>query len=180
MFGQLPDRKVMTLGRWVWAIACLALFGTVLALFAAMPPGLRKDPQLRDPQNLPVWSLLLDVMAIMVLALFAPLLVPPLIRLLTRPVPLAGGAVGLLARQNALTAVRRTVSMATPMFLVIGLMGTVVGSTLTFGEARAHQRARPVRRAGTGRPALETCTASRPRLDIWNWIGTAPSSSSRF
>ncbi|CAM5341278.1 ABC transporter permease OS=Streptomyces alboniger OX=132473 GN=CP975_11905 PE=4 SV=1 [Streptomyces alboniger] len=133
------DRKVMTLGRWVWAIACLALFGTVLALFAAMPPGLQKDPQLRDPQNLPVWSLLLDVMAIMVLALFAPLLVPPLIRLLTLPVPLAGSAVGLLARQNALTAVRRTVSTATPMFLVIGLMGTVVGSTLTFGEARARQ-----------------------------------------
>lgn len=133
------DGKVMTLGRWVWAVGYLALFGTVLALFAAMPPGLREDPQLRDPQNLPVWSLLIDIMAIMAIALFAPLLVPPLVRLLTLPVPLAGGAVGLLARQNALTAVRRTVSTATPMFLVIGLTGAVVGSTLTFGEARALQ-----------------------------------------
>ncbi|MEU0068058.1 ABC transporter permease [Streptomyces sp. NPDC006332] len=133
------DGKVMTLGRWVWGVAYVALFGTVLALFAAMPPGLERDPQLRDPQNLPVWSLLIDVMAIMALALFAPLFVPVLVRLLTLPVPLAAGAVGLLARQNALAAVRRTVSTATPMFLVIGLTGTVVGSTLTFGEARAVQ-----------------------------------------
>lgn len=133
------DGKVMTPGRWVWAVAYLALFGTVVALFLAMPPGMRQDPQLRDPQNLPVWSLLIDVMAIMALALFAPVVVPPLVRLLTLPVLPAAGAVGLLARQNALAAVRRTVSTATPVFLVIGLTGTVVGSTLAFGEARAQQ-----------------------------------------
>ncbi|WUW24028.1 ABC transporter permease [Streptomyces sp. NBC_01463] len=133
------DGRVMTAGRWVWAVAYLALFGTVVALFATMPPGMQQDPQLRDPQNLPVWALLIDVMAIMGLALFAPVLVPPLVRLLTLPVPLAAGAVGMLARQNALAAVRRTVSTATPVFLVIGLSGTVVGSTLAFGEARAQQ-----------------------------------------
>ncbi|WP_326670082.1 ABC transporter permease [Streptomyces sp. NBC_01257] len=133
------DGRVMTAGRWVWAVAYLALFGTVVALFATMPPGIQQDPQLRDPQNLPVWALLIDVMAIMGLALFAPVLVPPLVRLLTLPVPLAAGAVGMLARQNALAAVRRTVSTATPVFLVIGLTGTVVGSTLAFGEARAQQ-----------------------------------------
>lgn len=133
------DGKVMTLGRWVWAVAYLALFGTVVALFLAMPPGMQQDPQLRDPQNLPVWSLLIDVMAIMALALFAPVVVPPLVRLLTLPVLPAAGAVGMLARQNALAAVRRTVSTATPVFLVIGLTGTVVGSTLAFGEARAQQ-----------------------------------------
>lgn len=133
------DGRVMTPGRWVWAVACLALFGTVVALFIAMPPGMQQDPQLRDPQNLPVWSLLIDVMAIMALALFAPVVVPPLVRLLTLPVPLAAGAVGMLARQNALAAVRRTVSTATPVFLVIGLTATVVGSTLAFGEARAQQ-----------------------------------------
>ncbi|WP_051796169.1 ABC transporter permease [Streptomyces sp. NRRL S-87] len=132
------DRRVMTAGRWVWAVGYLVVFGAVLALFTTMPPG-TDDPQLRDPQNLPVWSLLIDVMAIMAVALFAPLLVPPLVRLLTLPVPLATGAVGLLARQNALASVRRTVSTATPMFLVIGLTGTVVGSTLTFGDARTVQ-----------------------------------------
>lgn len=133
------DGKVMTPGRWVWAVTCLALFGTVVALFLTMPPGMRQDPQLRDPQNLPVWSLLIDVMAIMALALFAPVAVPPLVRLLSLPVLPAAGAVGMLARQNALAAVRRTVSTATPVFLVIGLTGTVVGSTLAFGEARARQ-----------------------------------------
>ncbi|WP_405858837.1 ABC transporter permease [Streptomyces sp. NBC_00090] len=133
------DGRVMTLGRWLWAVGYLAVFGTVLAVFITMPPGTDQDPQLRDPQNMPVWSLLIDVMAIMAVALFAPLLIPLLVRLLTLPVPLASGAVGLLARQNALASVRRTVSTATPMFLVIGLTGTVVGSTLTFGEARTLQ-----------------------------------------
>ncbi|MFE9557701.1 FtsX-like permease family protein [Streptomyces sp. NPDC006692] len=133
------DGRVMTLGRWLWAVGYLAVFATVLLLFTTMPAAMQHDPQLRDPQNMPVWSLLIDVMAIMAIALFAPLLVPPLVRLLTLPVPLASGAVGLLARQNALKAVRRTVSTATPMFLVIGLTGTVVGSTLTFGEARSLQ-----------------------------------------
>ncbi|NUP19623.1 MAG: ABC transporter permease [Streptomyces sp.] len=133
------DGRVMTAGRWVWAMLYLGVFATVLILFLAMPEAMQQDPQLRDPQNLPVWSLLIDVMAIMVLALFAPLLVPPLIRLLTLPVALSSGAVGLLARQNALAAVRRTVSTATPMFLVIGLTGTVVGSTLAFGDARTLQ-----------------------------------------
>ncbi|MFE9122079.1 FtsX-like permease family protein [Streptomyces sp. NPDC007172] len=133
------DGRVMTLGRWLWAVGYLVVFAAVLLLFLTMPTAMQHDPQLRDPQNMPVWSLLIDVMAIMAVALFAPLLVPPLVRLLTLPVPLASGAVGLLARQNALKAVRRTVSTATPMFLVVGLTGTVVGSTLTFGDARSIQ-----------------------------------------
>ncbi|MER5563482.1 ABC transporter permease [Streptomyces sp. NPDC002506] len=133
------DGRVMTLGRLLWAIGYLAVFTAVLLLFMTMPTAMQHDPQVRDPRNLPVWALLIDVMAIMAVALFAPLLVPPLVRLLTLPVPLASGAVGLLARQNALKAVRRTVSTATPMFLVVGLTGTVVGSTLTFGDARSIQ-----------------------------------------
>ncbi|MFF4404864.1 FtsX-like permease family protein [Streptomyces sp. NPDC001404] len=133
------DRRVMTLGRWLWALGYLAFFVVVVALFVTMPEPLQRDPQLRDPQNMPVWSLLIDILAILAVALFTPLLVPPLVRLLTLPVPFASGAVGLLARQNALTAVRRTVSTATPVFLVVGLTGTVVGSTAAFGDARATQ-----------------------------------------
>ncbi|MFF4321304.1 ABC transporter permease [Streptomyces sp. NPDC001568] len=130
------DGRVMTLGRWLWAVGYLLVFSTVLVLFTTMPPGMDRDPQLRDPQNLPVWTLLIDVMAIVAVALFAPVLVPALVRVLTLP---ASGAVGLLARQNALVAVRRTISTATPMFLVIALTGTVIGSTLTFGVARTVQ-----------------------------------------
>ncbi|MCX4783670.1 FtsX-like permease family protein [Streptomyces sp. NBC_01264] len=133
------DGRVMTPGRWLWAVGHLALLAAVLALFTTMPPGMSRDPQLRDPQNMPVWSLLIGIMAIMAVASFAPLLVPPLVRLFTLPVPLASGAVGLLARQNALASVRRTVSTATPIFLVVGLTGTVVGSTLAFGDARTIQ-----------------------------------------
>ncbi|MFD5143004.1 ABC transporter permease [Streptomyces sp. NPDC058401] len=158
------DGRVMTLGRWLWAVGYLLVFSTVLVLFMTMPPGMDRDPQLRDPQNLPVWALLIDVMAIVAVALFAPVLVPALVRVLALP---AWGAVGLLARQNALAAVRRTVSTATPMFLVIGLTGTVVGSTLTFGVARTVQSREALRATYVvepdGGPALTPDTVERLR-----------------
>ncbi|MFI0742556.1 FtsX-like permease family protein [Streptomyces sp. NPDC021100] len=133
------DRGRTTAGRLLWAVLALAVAVTVPLLLAAMPEPLRRDPQLRDPRNLPDWALVCDLLAITTVALLAPLLVPPLVRLLTLPVRLSAGAVGLLARQNALTAVRRTVSTATPVFLVVALAGSVVGSTAAFAEARDEQ-----------------------------------------
>ncbi|MFG2622500.1 ABC transporter permease [Streptomyces sp. NPDC048507] len=161
------DRRVMTTGRWLWAVGHLLVLSTVLVLLTTVPTGTDRDPQLRDPQNLPVWALLIDVMAVMAVALFAPVLVPALARVLTLPLLPAPGAVGLLARQNALTALRRTISTATPMFLVIGLTGTVVGSTLTFGDARTVQ-SREALRAGyvvapDGGPVLTPDTVERLR-----------------
>ncbi|MEV5599796.1 ABC transporter permease [Streptomyces sp. NPDC052496] len=139
------DRRVMTLGRWLWALLYLALFGTVAALFATMAGPMARDPELRNPQNTPMWTLLFDIMAVIAVALFAPVLVPPLVRLLTLPTRLLRGPSGLLARQNALVAIRRTVSTATPAFLVIGLTGTVVGGTLSFADAREVQESSAVR-----------------------------------
>ncbi|MER5780582.1 ABC transporter permease [Streptomyces mobaraensis] len=133
------DRGRTTVGRMLWAVLALAVAVTVPLLLAAMPEPLRRDPQLRDPRNLPDWALVCDLLAITTVALLAPLLVPPLVRLLTLPVRLSAGAVGLLARQNALTAVRRTVSTATPVFLIVALAGSVVGSTAAFAEARDEQ-----------------------------------------
>ncbi|WP_030240873.1 FtsX-like permease family protein [Streptomyces sp. NRRL S-350] len=133
------DKKVMPVIRWVAAILFLGVFGYTLQTFISMPASMLADPQSRDPDSTPQWALLFDVMAVLAVVLIAPVLVPPLVRLFTSLVPLLPGAAGLIARQNALAAIRRTVSTATPVFLVIGLAGSVVGGTVAFSDAMAAQ-----------------------------------------
>ncbi|WP_316522795.1 ABC transporter permease [Kitasatospora brasiliensis] len=153
------DKKVMPAVRWVAAVLFLGVFGYTLQTFISMPASMMADPQSRDPQTTPQWALLFDVMAVLAIVLVAPVLVPPLVRLFTGLVPLLPGAAGLVARQNALAAIRRTVSTATPVFLVIGLAGSVVGGTVAFSDAMAAQ-GRAALRAGYvvepsgGAPAL--------------------------
>ncbi|MFJ5901856.1 FtsX-like permease family protein [Streptomyces sp. NPDC093064] len=136
---SMVDRKVMPLSRWLLGVLYLGLVAADFGAFFAARNQQGGDPALRDPQSLPQWSLLFDVLVIIAIAVFAPLLVPPLVRLFTLPVLPLRGATGLLARQNALAAVRRTVSTVTPAFLVIGLTGAVVGGTLAFSQARVAQ-----------------------------------------
>ncbi|AUG78178.1 hypothetical protein CFP65_3382 [Kitasatospora sp. MMS16-BH015] len=141
------DKKVMPAGRWIAVVVFLGLFGYTLHTFIDMPASMLADPQSRDPETTPQWALLFDVMAVLGIVLLAPVLVPPLVRLFTVLVPLLPGAAGLIARQNALAAIRRTVSTATPVFLVIGLAGSVVGGTVAFSDAMAAQ-GRAVLKAG--------------------------------
>ncbi|MFE5585838.1 FtsX-like permease family protein [Kitasatospora sp. NPDC056531] len=167
------DRKVMTKPRWTSALlGLLALAGTVGYYLSAstMPPAPGDQPD--DPQLASQWVLGTDLLAITVLALFAPVVVPPLVRLLSAPLTRATAAAPLLARQNALTAVRRTVSTATPAFLTIALTGTVVGSTAAFADAmtaqgKATAAARYVLRPGAAplpADAVHRITADRPGL----------------
>ncbi|MCX4751129.1 FtsX-like permease family protein [Kitasatospora sp. NBC_01287] len=150
------DGKVMTPLRWVCAITQL---GGLLATvgFYLVAPSLPATPggQADDPQLASQWVMAADLMAIVTLSLFAPVLVPVLVRVFTLPLRGAVSAAALLARQNALTSVRRTVSTATPAFLVIALTGTAVGSTAAFADAmtaqgRAATAARYVLRPGAG------------------------------
>ncbi|MGF1426924.1 ABC transporter permease [Kitasatospora sp. LaBMicrA B282] len=141
------DKRVMPPLRWVAALLYLGVFGYTLQTFISMPASMLADPTSRDPSTTPQWALLFDVMAVLAIVLIAPVLVPPLVRLFTVVVPLLPGAAGLIARQNALAAIRRTVSTATPVFLVIGLAGSVVGGTVAFSDAMAAQ-GRAALRAG--------------------------------
>ncbi|MFJ9774769.1 FtsX-like permease family protein [Kitasatospora sp. NPDC101157] len=167
------DRTVMTRPRWAFALlGLLALAGTVTYYLSAatMPPAPGDQPD--DPQLASQWVLGADLLTITAIALFAPVVVPPLVRLLSAPLARATAAAPLLARQNALTAVRRTVSTATPAFLAIALTGTVVGSTAAFADAmtaqgRATAAARYVLRPGnTPLPAdaARRLTAATPGL----------------
>ncbi|MFD7903935.1 FtsX-like permease family protein [Kitasatospora sp. NPDC059747] len=167
------DRKVMTPLRWACAAAqLLALAGAVGYYLAApsMPPAPGDQPD--DPQLASQWVMAADLMTIAALALFAPLLVPLLVRAFSAPLRWTVAAAPLLARQNALTAVRRTVSTATPAFLTIALTGTAIGATAAFADAmtaqgRATAAARYVLRPGAVPLPVDTLarlTADRPGL----------------
>ncbi|WP_031068890.1 ABC transporter permease, partial [Streptomyces sp. NRRL WC-3742] len=167
------DRTVMTPLRWAAAIGHLiALAGAVGYYLAAPTMPATPGDQAGDPQLASQWVMGADLLTITALALLAPVLVPPLVRLLTAPLTRAVSAAPLLARQNALTAVRRTVSTATPAFLAIALTGTAVGSTAAFADAmtaqnRATTAARYVLRPGDQplpADALHRLTAARPGL----------------
>ncbi|MBV6699541.1 FtsX-like permease family protein [Kitasatospora aureofaciens] len=170
------DRKVMTPLRWACALAQLAALAAAVGYYLAAPslpatPGAAAD-QPGDPQLASQWVMAADLMTITTVALFAPVLVPLLVRAFSAPLRRAVAAAPLLARQNALTAVRRTVSTATPAFLTIALTGTAIGSTAAFADAmtaqgRATTAARYVLRPGAQplpADALRRLTAGRPDL----------------
>ncbi|MFE4355955.1 FtsX-like permease family protein [Kitasatospora sp. NPDC056800] len=167
------DRRVMTPLRWTGALLGLTALAATVGYYLAAPtlPAAPGD-QPADPQLASQWVLGADLLAITVLALFAPAVVPPLLRLLSAPLTRAVAAAPLLARQNALTAVRRTVSTATPAFLTIALTGTVIGSTAAFADAmtaqnRATTAARYVLRPAAAplpADAAHRLTAARPDL----------------
>ncbi|PYC78685.1 hypothetical protein C7C46_15400 [Streptomyces tateyamensis] len=171
------DGRVMTPVRWACAALQLGGLLATLAFYLCSPllpsaPGGGGGAQVQDPQFATQWVMAIDLMAIVALSLFAPLLVPALVRLLTWPLRRTVSAPALLARQNALTSVRRTVSTATPAFLVIALTGTAVGSTAAFADAmtaqgRAATAARYVLRPGTAplpADAARQLTTAQPGL----------------
>ncbi|WP_329282954.1 ABC transporter permease [Streptomyces sp. NBC_01451] len=70
-------------------------------------------------------------------ALLAPVLVRPLVRLLTRPLDRLPGATVLLARENTTANVRRTAAIAAPVLVTVALTGSLLGATATLDGARA-------------------------------------------
>ncbi|GGN74111.1 ABC transporter permease [Streptomyces albiflavescens] len=105
-------------------------------------------------------------------AALAPVLVRPLVRPVVRLLPLGrpSGATGLLVRENAAAALRRTAAVAAPVLVTVALAGSLLGAAATVtgakaAEAREQTRAqfvvtgdglRPVRVAG----ATVSATAS--------------------
>ncbi|MFI1357357.1 ABC transporter permease [Streptomyces sp. NPDC020898] len=73
-------------------------------------------------------------------ALLAPVLVRPLLRLLTRPLAQLPGVIMLLARENATANVRRTAAIAAPVLVTVALTGSLLGATAILAEARATER----------------------------------------
>ncbi|WP_428953244.1 FtsX-like permease family protein [Streptomyces sp. cg35] len=77
------------------------------------------------------------MLLIVAFALFAPVLVRPLTRLLTWLPARLPGAVGMLARENAAAGVRRTAAVAAPVIITVALACSLMGTTATINEAKA-------------------------------------------
>ncbi|MCX5141115.1 FtsX-like permease family protein [Streptomyces sp. NBC_00338] len=122
------DSGAMPLSRVVLGAAVL-LTGVVLAAVALVhDPGslLKRKTYLTQPMLL-----------IVGFALFAPVLVRPVTRLLTWLPAQLPGATGVLARENASAGLRRTAAVAAPVIVTVALAASLMGTTATLGEARA-------------------------------------------
>lgn len=114
------DRRPMTLGRW---IVGLAAFGGAVPVILV----------LSSVHSAVAAALILPVAMLLVIgcAMLAPLLIPPLVWLLTVPLSASRGAVGLLARRSAVTSVRRTASTVAPILVTLGISGAMLAGTQT-------------------------------------------------
>ncbi|MEV4971604.1 FtsX-like permease family protein [Streptomyces scopuliridis] len=119
-----------TRGRWFFG-AGLLLTGIGLPVHALLTePGglLGRKSYTSGPMPL-----------IVACALLAPVLVPPLARLLAWLPARLPGATGLLVRENAAAGVRRTAAVAAPVLVTVALTGSLLGATATIDEAKARE-----------------------------------------
>ncbi|MET8941934.1 FtsX-like permease family protein [Streptomyces rubiginosohelvolus] len=122
------DSRAMPISRWLIGGAVLATGLGLLSLALLDSPGdvLKRKTYITQPMLL-----------IVGFALFAPVLVKPLTRLLTWLPARLPGATGMLARENASAGVRRTAAVAAPVIITVALAASLMGTTATISEAKA-------------------------------------------
>ncbi|MBO2451833.1 FtsX-like permease family protein [Actinomadura barringtoniae] len=112
----------MTPGRWVVGVGAVAS-----GLWMMNDP----DGATSRKQYIPV-----AMMLIAGFAMLAPIIVPPLARLVTWPLSALRGAGAMVVRESTLTAARRTASTAAPVLVTVGLAASLLGATATIDGAR--------------------------------------------
>ncbi|MEU1088595.1 FtsX-like permease family protein [Streptomyces sp. NPDC005892] len=121
------DGGAMPRLRWVLATLVVGTGVGLLVMALVSDPGrlLKRKTCLTQPMVL-----------IAGCALLAPVLVPPAVRLLTLLPARLPGAAGLLARESASTAVRRTAAVAAPVLITVALATVLMGTTGTLAGAK--------------------------------------------
>ncbi|MEV5724397.1 ABC transporter permease [Streptomyces pharetrae] len=151
------DAGARTPGRLLCGAALLLTAAVTLALALACDPGglLGRKSYVSRPMLL-----------ITAVALLAPVLLPPLFRLMVR----LPGVTAMLVRENAAAGVRRTAAVAAPVLVTVGLAGSLLGATATVQAAKsAETRARSAAHfvvTPRGDTALDAATLRR--------LGTVP------
>lgn len=186
------DRPRMSRFRWVALVHHVGGAVFLVLVYLANPKSLLNNPGSRGPEIKLTWAMIFSLVAITAVVIVAPLLVPQLVRVLTLPVRLTGGAAGLLARQNALTSVRRTVATAIPAFVVVATLGCVVGGVLAFNDAFRVQDTATLKAPSVAAHPLSADTLSRLRstpgvqtttvvqFTLTDPVAVLPSSGTRF
>lgn len=122
---SIVDARGMPLSRWLCGLSALA--GALYVLWA--PVFLEPSAALKRKGYVPGVMLL-----VVAFAALAPALVAPAARFLGRPLR---GVVGLLTRETAVSATRRTAATAAPVLLTVGLAVCLLGVVSTIDHARA-------------------------------------------
>jgi putative ABC transport system permease protein len=120
------------MGRVRWAVGLLfAVLGLGSVVLMAAAP---------DLESLGNQAALAAMSLITAAALLAPAVVPPLARLFGALLTRGSGAIGLLVRQGAVTAPRRTASIAAPVLLTLAFATLVSGLFATTTASYAARR----------------------------------------
>ncbi|WP_198168096.1 FtsX-like permease family protein [Herbidospora yilanensis] len=129
--AEVDDRPMPRL-RWITGLALCAL-GVASAVSS-------------DGEGAFVMSGLVAAVGVIAgLALLSPVVVPPVARYASWPFTRGRGAVGMLVRENARTAVRRTAATATPVLVTIGCAVLITGMVQTTAAGFAAVRATTIR-----------------------------------
>ena len=162
------ERRPMTRLRWIFGLLAVA-FGALLAFATATGDALSMPTNASGA-----------VMAFIVgLALLAPAIVPSLARILLAP--FTSSPLGLLVRQSATTAARRTAATAAPVMLAVAFTVLVTGMVQTAAHAYATRRATQI--PGTAAlipdttPGLTDAAVPRDAISFLPttvWLGDAP------
>ncbi|MEH0548606.1 FtsX-like permease family protein [Streptomyces sp. B21-105] len=122
------DARPMTRGRMLFGAALLITAAVTLAHSLVTNPGelLQRKTYVSRPMLL-----------ITAVALLAPLLVRPSVRLIAWLPARLPGAAGMLVRENAAAGVRRTAAVAAPVLVTVALAGSLLGAAATLDAAKA-------------------------------------------
>ncbi|GAA5055529.1 ABC transporter permease [Thermocatellispora tengchongensis] len=135
------DERPMPRSRWIFGIAFTA-GGVVLSVLTVSAGA-------EAMFNYGIYT----AMALIVgLTLLAPAVVPPLAHALTWPLGRARGATGMLVRENARVAARRTASTAAPVLATVGFAMLITSMVQTTAAAFAAGRGAAVSAAAVVAP----------------------------
>jgi putative ABC transport system permease protein len=115
------EKRPMTVLRWLSGVACLLAGLGLVGLVAAVAADKKAATAMASAMTL-----------IVAAALLAPVLVVPVVRLVTWP--FRAGPTALLVREGSVVAVRRVAATAAPVLVTVGLAVLIAGSFGTYEE----------------------------------------------
>ncbi|PWK86309.1 putative ABC transport system permease protein [Lentzea atacamensis] len=126
------EQGVMTRGRWLIGIGFFGLALLMILLMARV-----------GGEASVVFAIVLTEVLVVALAALAPLFVPPLVWLLSRPLTAWTDVTGLLAGANSRVAPRRVAALAAPILITVAIGSSMLGviattSATAAADARAH------------------------------------------